>query len=409
MNRRQPDSPGTLQCQYGPQGDVRASYAHLPCQPLWTWLTGKGLALAPAALQQAGGDDDERYLLAHLAFTWTVMAALVLLGQLLLDGALSHPALLLLVPLGWVLMVNRLRSLQATFHYLTHGAVLKDKLRARRYARWFLTTPLLYQDWDTYNQSHVREHHNIHVLCSAADPDQRFIEAQGFTPGMSERLYWWRVLVTPLRPTYLLRQWRATLLDGFVRPSRGEVLYRVAFWAALLSLLSLTDSLPAFALMYGVSRAVLFEHSMWLQLFTEHLWFYRQPLGSDEKLRYGRLTWGRFQGRRPPEKGLLAWAAWLLKALLCDLPVRLYVYPQDLPNHDAHHRRPNVHFRHIAHYRASVEHQPSAYGPYLEVWGFMAGLYLIRDHLCRGVVEPFTWRDASAVNAVYPTSTCQGV
>ena len=401
----------THYCQYGPQGNLRAAYGRLPLQPLWTWLTGKGLVQPAEALKAKMDKTGERFLLVHLLFTWTVMIGLVLLGKAVLDGAF-HPLLsVLLVIAAWVLMVNRLRSMQATFHYLTHGAVLKDKARAQRYARFFLTTPLLYQDWDTYNQSHVREHHNIHVLCTDIDPDQRFIQAQGFYPGMPELAYWWRVICTPFRPTYLLRQGRATLNDCFVRPPRDEVRFRLVFWAVLLVLLWATDSLMAFALIYGIPRAVLFEHSMWLQLFTEHLWFYQREEGRADKPHYGRLTWGRFQGRTPPSGGVAAWTGWVLKALLLDVPVRLYVYPQDLPNHDAHHRRPNVHYRHIANYRASIEGQPSSYGPFLEVWGFMSGLYLIRDHMCRGVREPFGPLQNAATqpqDMLYPTPSSQG-
>ena len=412
MDRHDPAGQRTEYCQYGPQGDVRASYAHLPWQGLWTWLTGKGQALTPEALEHAANDRGERFLLVHLLFTWSVIIAILVLGGYVLQGAFSAAATVLLVLVGWVLMVNRLRSMQATFHYLTHGAVLKNKRRAQRYAKVFLTTPLLYQDWDSYNQSHVREHHNIKVLCSEDDPDQAFIRRQGFYPGMPESIYWWRVCCTPFRPRYLWRQWRTTLLDSFVRPPRSELLLRWTFWSALLGGLWAVNGLAAFALMYAIPRALLFEHSMWLQLFTEHLWFYQREAQRNDKAHYGRLTWGRFQGRRPPREGLAAQCVWALQGLLFDLPVRLYVYPQDLPNHDAHHRRPNIHYRHIANYRASVEREPSPYGPYLEVWGFMAGLYVIRDHLCRGVREPFTPHEpataASAITGPVPQADIQG-
>lgn len=401
----------THYCQYGPRGDVRAAYAHLPFQGLWTWLTGKGQARTAQVLQREMEKTGERYLVVHLCFTWAVIIALVMLGQAVLQGAFQPATAVLLVLMAWVLMVNRLRSLQATFHYLTHGAVLKDKTRAQRYARLFLSTPLLYQDWDTYNQSHVREHHNIRVLCSDEDPDQRFIRAQGFYPGMPETAYWLRVCCTPFRPAYLLRQWRETWLDCFVRLDRRAALFRWCFWGVVLVLLWATGGLPAFALMYVIPRAVLFEHSMWLQLFTEHLWFYQRDARRSEKDHYGRLTWGRYQGRKPPERGIIAHLIWGLQCVCLDIPVRMYVYPQDLPNHDAHHRRPNVHFRHIANYRASLEQKPSPYGPFLEVWGFMAGLYLIRDHLCRGVQEPFGPLETTVSdthNCPFSNSTSQG-
>jgi hypothetical protein len=379
-----------LYSAHGPAWNVRDSYRHLPCQPFWTWLTGKGLPMTAQQLKAAQADHNEGFLLAHLAFTWAVIGALLVLGKCILAGCFGLAGGALLLALGWLLMVNRLRSLQATFHYLTHGAVLKNRQRAQAYARWLLTTPLLYQDWDTYNRTHVREHHNIHVLCTAGDPDQQFIEAQGFYPGMPERTYWWRLCMTPFTPRFLLGQWRTAALDTFVRPAKAERRVRWIFWSLALAALWAVNGLGAFALMYLAARAVWFEHAMWLQLFTEHLWFYPRHPGQSDKNHYGRLTWGRFQGRRPPQCGLLAKSGWLLQCLVLDLPVRLYLYPQDLPNHDCHHRRPNIHYRHIANYRATVEHEPSPYGPFLEVWGFTAGLRLIRDHLCRGVQAPFT-------------------
>ena len=140
-----------------------------------------------------------------------VIIALVRLGQSVLQGAF-HPLLRCFCTDVLVLMVNRFVACR----HLTTTTLRLRQDRAQRYARLFLSTPLLYQDWDTYNQSHVREHHNIRVLCSDEDPDQRFIRAQGFYPGMPETAYWLRVCCTPFRPAYLLRQWRETWLDCFV-------------------------------------------------------------------------------------------------------------------------------------------------------------------------------------------------
>jgi len=82
----------THYCQYGPQGNVRASYAHLPFQPLWTWLTGKGQAQDADALKARMERTGESFLRVHLAITWATMIGLVLLGKAVLDGAF-HPLL----------------------------------------------------------------------------------------------------------------------------------------------------------------------------------------------------------------------------------------------------------------------------------------------------------------------------
>ena len=86
MSPRESANQCTHYCQYGPQGDVRASYAHLPFQGFWTWLTGKGQALTPEALKSAMNESGEGFLVAHLLFTWSMMIALVLLGQAVLQG-----------------------------------------------------------------------------------------------------------------------------------------------------------------------------------------------------------------------------------------------------------------------------------------------------------------------------------
>ena len=80
---------------------------------------------------------------------------------------------------------------------------------------------------------------------------------------------------------------------------------------------------------------------------------------------------------------------WIIKILLCDIPVRLFIYPKDLPNHDFHHRYAGVSYKKIADLRVSMECKYKKYGPMREVWGFVSSLRVIRDHLCRNDVDPF--------------------
>ncbi|WP_253450932.1 fatty acid desaturase [Halomonas sp. Y3] len=376
----------TRYCNYGYQYNVREAYKGLPFQFLWTWVTGKGVELNDSELSIKKSRSSEVFLVFHLIYTWALLALSFLLGA----AALTNISLFWwVIPISWVISVNRLRSLQATFHYMTHGSVVKDVGRAKLYSLIFLTTPLLYVCWDRYRVSHVREHHHLRVLCTETDPDQEFIAQQGFRLGMPEREYWLKVWLTPLRPDYLVEEWWGLIKDNFIYPSRTEVVYRATFWGLIIAIVSFLGIWLEFCLLFLVPRLIMFPHSMWLQLITEHLWFYQKGNHQTRKELYGNLTWGRFQGRPVPETGIFKKFEWVVKIFILDVPVRLYIYPQDLPNHDFHHRMPSVSYKNIADVRASYELKPSDYGPMLEVWGFMSTLYMIRDHLCRGLTTPF--------------------
>ena len=297
------------------------------------------------------------------------------------------------------MVVNRARSLQACFHYMTHGSVMPSRRLARLAATVAFCTPFFYQSWRAYCRTHVAEHHHLRVLCSEQDPDQRFIAEQGFHPGMREGSFWWRIWLRPFVPTYLAGRLHDAWTASVVEPAPLEKAFRIGAWTLVLAVCAAQGWLGRFVLLFFVPAFVLFQHSLWLQLVTEHLWFARLGAESGTPAGYGRLTWGRFQGRPLPRQGgLFAWAGWWLRLLLCDVPVRLYVYPQDLPNHDFHHRLPVAPYHAIADLRRTSEAQAGRFGPTYEVWGFLATLRVMRDHLCRGDVAPFRFPPAQTTH-----------
>lgn len=381
---------------HGARYDVRREYDALPCQAFWTFVTGKGRLLTREEKVDAMHPLSTPWTLMHMAVSWLMIVAAVWVGDAAMDS--SSPAVLVMgVGLNWLVVVNRARSLQASFHYMTHGAAMPHRLLARWTATAAFTAPFFYQSWTAYAESHVKTHHHLRVLCSAADPDQQFISENGFGLGMGVRTFWWRVWTRPFAPSYIWSQLKSSWVDSFIEPPVYEIFFRAvlvtgAVWTAL-------DSawFGRMLLLFWVPAWLLFRHSMWLQLITEHLWFAPRNSFSGSPESYGRLTWGRFQGRPLPRGGVLAWALWCVALLLCDLPVRLYVYPQDLPNHDFHHRLPLAPYHRIADLRRTFESEPSRFGPCYEVWGFLATLRVLRDHLCFGDPTPFRWPPTSSL------------
>lgn len=177
---------------YGWQYNVRNEYRNLPFQPFWTWLTGKGIPYYCKPEYQLKNKTNYTYItIIHLMINWLSIGLCLYLVYIALQlfkiNLLISITTLLLCQL---IIVNRMRSFQATFHYMTHGGAIKNKKLALRLSNYIISMPLLYVNWDRYFQSHVSEHHHPTILCSTDDPDLIFIKQQGFSLCMSEFKFW---------------------------------------------------------------------------------------------------------------------------------------------------------------------------------------------------------------------------
>ena len=383
----------TRYSRYGYPVDVRATYAHLPFQPLWTWITGKSLWDGPP---RAPRDTwlSEWQLWCQAAWSWSIVVVAVWCGSLVYHSDWGLIAKLPIYLVVWILVVNRTRGLLHTFHYTNHGASIANMKRAKWMATWLLSIPILHTSWRNYHQLHAEVHHSLKDLCTDRDPDQQFMTAHGFYRGMPEREYWLRLVYAPFLPRNIWAHIWFRLEQNFIKPTRFEIVARTAYWLVFLAVAFYFGVMIELSLFFFFPLLLLTQHSSWIQHTTEHLWFPVHAEGTSPFVALGAMTWGRFLGRPHPGKGrglrhlarLLRW--WAL-VLLVDIPIRLYSFMQDLPSHDFHHRSPRVNFWRIAPERAANEGLECKYGPMTETWGVMESWLILRDHLCRGQHDPF--------------------
>jgi hypothetical protein len=384
----------TLRSRYGYDCDVRGTYAHLPCQPFWTWLTGKDLPKGPPR-------KPKETLLAEwqmwcqLAWSWSIILIAGFGGALVYnDPDISWWVKVPVMIVSWVLVVNRTRGLLHSFHYTNHGAGIANMERARWMGKYFMSIPILHTPWENYHSIHAKDHHSTVYLCTSKDPDEVFMMEHGFRMGMSEREFWTRLIVAPFFPRNLWNHFKFRLEQNFIKTTWDERLPRMAFWCLFFGVTAYFNVWEEVAIFYLFPLIILTQFSSWIQHTTEHLWFAKKPDDISTFVYYASLTWGRFLGRPHPGKGrglkhALKLAKWWTLAFVVDLPIRLFSFMQDLPSHDFHHRSPKVNFWSIARERAANEGLPSKYGPMTDTWGMMESFLILRDHLCRGIHDPF--------------------
>ncbi len=152
----------TRYSKYGYGIDVRRTYKDLPCQPFWTWVTGKSLNdRPPRRPKDTLLKPWQLYL--HISWGYAVFFLAVIYGQQLLASQQPLWLKCLLGALIMCLVVNRQRGFLHTFHYTTHGASLENKALARFTCKWILSIPILHTPRDEYVKLHVNEHHSEHL------------------------------------------------------------------------------------------------------------------------------------------------------------------------------------------------------------------------------------------------------
>lgn len=280
----------TRYSKYGYGIDVRRTYKDLPCQPFWTWVTGKSLNdRPPRRPKDTLLKPWQLYL--HISWGYAVFFLAVIYGQQLLASQQPLWLKCLLGALIMCLVVNRQRGFLHTFHYTTHGASLENKALARFTCKWILSIPILHTPRDEYVKLHVNEHHSVRTFNTEHDVDLVFMKQHGFYKGMSESAFWTRLVLAPFHPARILEHLKFRFDVSFVSAPRHERVSRALYWAALLGLVYASGYLEAFALFYLFPIFILTQYSSWIQHVSEHLWFARNEHGLPRFLHYGSLSW----------------------------------------------------------------------------------------------------------------------
>lgn len=345
-----------------PEPDVRQSFARLPAQWFWTWVSGK-----PATAQ------DPRW--RHTPWTYLALIVASLLGSVLfgLFALQIAPLGLLLLPLSWILTVHGARALQVSpVHYCVHGTFSRSE-RTNTIVGEIISTILMITPYPEYKRQHGEEHHG-RELATITDPDVRFLRILGFEPGATLASLRWHLRTRPIAPSF---HW--AFLKARVIPNLGRVAgtkRRLAAWTfviAMLAVVALTGTWVEFLVVWVFPLTILYHVSSLWQFTSEHLWLRVNVPGEPRRVTLQRLTSGRFCGEPAPGSEVagtaraFAWVRWLMRMLFVHLPTRLFVLAGDLTVHDWHHRHAKGRWRHGPYER---QRDLEAGRPnYTEVWG----------------------------------------
>jgi hypothetical protein len=269
---------------------------------------------------------------------------IALLGVIEIVAVMAYLPLalqIMLVPVGWLMIVGRLRKMQTLEgHEASHGNFfLQTDPRRRRSNRRILgmsmndffgeiaTTFALSENMLSYRRSH-RLHHDEATYTTDRDPDALLV-------GSIRHHYGWHLV----NPVAYLRDFAGRLHSNLIDAPRTRRIMG-GTWAAILLGLIAVLPLSTWVAAIFVPWVILFRLSGLLQIVSLHAWLLPQVQNIEE---YAERTWARFSGVGLPKRGLTgarwvtAWTLFWAEMLLIELPFRAGVLSQDLQAHDAHH------------------------------------------------------------------------
>ncbi|MDR5806006.1 hypothetical protein [Caballeronia sp. LZ001] len=375
---------------------TRESYQVFPwwTARFWTWLTGK-----PAPGQTPLFEPTPTlYALSAVATYVTGLSLAVIAFRT------EGPCFILALSCGWIMAVNGARRMISTVaHQCIHGRFTGIASRDLFIAD-LLAVMTLTQTAGDYREEHFNQHHRPAVFTTISDPAGAFLWRAGFKSGMSVGALWLKLFVTLLSPRFHASFFMHRLMS-LVRnlPPKFKLIAAaggaLACWGAI-------ELCPVTALVFGLlfPIVVLYQISVLLEFISEHAWFVPAQRWDQPKYIHATHSWGRFCGRRTPERDerhvalyVLSWIAWAVEHAIYHLPVRLFVIPGDLSQHDFHHRMPSTLRWTTATYarEEDLRSGDSRWPPYQEFWG----LHNAIAHVFNGIAKAASHVDAGTSDA----------
>lgn len=307
---------------------IRESYAQLPFQGFWTWLTGKELRGRKALWQSSP--------LECLAWSclWLIGGIATSLFILLNDYSR-----LWLIP-SVIFTAGGARYIVATIiHHAVHHTLLSSPLKNRVISE-VLSTITIVQPYDVYRQFHVFEHHGSD-FSTTGDQDLAAIYRMGLTPGKSLSELKMILFLQCLNPVFHVKFLFGRVKANFI----GAPMYRVLMsliWFTLLGLSLYVLGGEVFGLAFILPMVLVYQVCSVLHLVTEHVWVVRKA-GQTVKSSHVNNSLGRFCGEPTPRGSSVVtltpmWLLWLARHLLWHLPCRILFVQGSLSVHDWHHR-----------------------------------------------------------------------
>ncbi len=336
-------------------------------QPILTLVTGKPLS------KQTPWQVTPTY---HI---FTALAILIT-GVIVSTFIVIYSKLTWMLVLSWIITVSGARKLQLMImHQCAHGQFSGNQ-KIDEWVGKAISIVLCIEDFNSYREGHLENHHNGYKLSTSDDPTVSFLfNMISLQPGMTKKQLWTRLITAIFSPFFHARFLFNRLKSSFCSPSLRHNINSFLFASLIFVLVFLTNSWFIFFVAWIFPLTILYQISASLRLCAEHC-FLEVEFSQQRRNKkiISRLTVGIFLGESIPDSSLpffkrnFHWIIWWIRMIFIHLLCRVFVMVSDTPCHDYHHRHPTT--KNWSNYIFARQKDlelgcPGYPEPYREVWG----------------------------------------
>lgn len=198
---------------------------------------------------------------------WHAVFALLLDYSLIIFAIYIYHFSYYLLPISLLIIGSRQRALATILHEASHSALTKNK-KIGKFLGTYFSGYLIFQSWDSYYISHVKNHHP--KLGSNEDPDYQYYLATGIFQEQTKTQFFWKFLFSHFLCLKILESLKYLLLNRLIISTSKVELVKIGIVQIILfTIMSRFIGAEGYFLFWLLPYLTTFQMITWFEL-SEH-------------------------------------------------------------------------------------------------------------------------------------------
>lgn len=155
---------------------------------------------------------------------WHAPLALIMDYAVIIFAVLLSEYSYWFLPLTLLLIDSRQRALATILHEASHSALTENKHFGKILGTYF-SGYLIFQSWDSYCLSHVKNHHP--KIGTDSDPDYQYYKEAGVFDSYGKREFFWKFLISPVLCLKLFSNIKYLIVNRLISDISKKELFKI--------------------------------------------------------------------------------------------------------------------------------------------------------------------------------------
>lgn len=198
---------------------------------------------------------------------WHALIALILDYLIIIFAIYLSETSFLFLPLTILLIGSRQRALATILHEASHSALTKNKKLGKYLGKYF-SGYLIFQSWNSYYQSHVKQHHP--KLGTDLDPDFSYYKESKIFDDYSKKLFFYKFVISPFLFLSSISSLKYLINNRLLKTNKNELIQILGTQIIIIFLFNHYVNWYGYILYWLIPYITTFQLITWFIELAEH-------------------------------------------------------------------------------------------------------------------------------------------